>query len=132
MKRLETNAQKYEAIEMQYRDFFAQHSSLGGMSAKPQDWQQERDDISMLSAELEDKFDAIMQHSPELIPDLVHTTPSDTEYAAHQKFMRLFHQQIYLSTTIKECAGHSQENYGVIYEATLATLTTSPHPQRQS
>ena len=56
------------------------------------DLEQERDDISMLSAELEDNFDAIMQHSPELIPDLVHTTPNDTEYAARQKFMRLFHQ----------------------------------------
>ena len=54
--------------------------------------EQERDDISMLNAELEDKFDAIMQHSPELIPDLVHTTPNDTEYEARQKFMRLFHQ----------------------------------------
>ena len=54
--------------------------------------EQERDDISMLNAELEDKFDAIMQHSPELIPDLVHTTPNDTEYEAGQKFMRLFHQ----------------------------------------
>ena len=56
------------------------------------DLEQERDDISMLNAELEDKFDAIMQHSPELIPDLVHTTPNDTEYEARQKFMRLFHQ----------------------------------------
>ncbi len=49
--------------------------------------EQERDDISMLNAELEDKFDTILQHSPELIPDLVHTTPNDTETNDRNKFL---------------------------------------------
>ena len=52
--------------------------------------EQERDDISMLNAELEDKFDTILQHSPELIPDLVHTTPNDTEVNDRKKFLRSF------------------------------------------
>ena len=51
------------------------------------DLEQERDDISMLNAELEDKFDTILQHSPELIPDLVHTTPNDTETNDRNKFL---------------------------------------------
>ena len=51
------------------------------------DLEQERDDICMLNAELEDKFDTILQHSPELIPDLVDTTPNDTETNDRNKFL---------------------------------------------